>query len=117
MEDEMIMIGTMTFAAECAMAAAEAYSKVPPVPGFMKLIGPYIRSSIEGGISTISIYEFDEPQADAAIDYLNQRYATFSKIEGVAAHIEEWLGIDMVMQLLDETHSVTAALEAVSFRI
>ncbi len=113
----MIMIGTMTFTAECAMAVAENYGKVPAVPGFMKLIGPYVRSSIENGISTLSIYEFDEARADAAIDYLNQRYATFAAIAGVSSHIEEWLGIDMVMQLLDETHSVTAALEAVSFRI
>jgi hypothetical protein len=30
--------------------------------------------------------------------------------------IEEWLGVDVVLQLLDETQSVTAALEAVSFR-
>lgn len=113
----MIMIGTMTFSAECAMTVAENYGKVAPVPCFMKLIGPYIRSSIEMGISTISIYEFDALQADTAIEYLNVRYATFSQIQGVDAHIEEWLGIDMVMQLLDETHSVTAALEAVSFRI
>ena len=113
----MIMMGTMTFTAECAMAVAENYGKVPPAPGFMKLIGPYVRSSIANGISTISIYEFDDAKADAAIDYLNKRYATFAAIAGVTSHIEEWLGIGMVMQLLDETHSVTAALEAVSFRI
>lgn len=35
---------------------------------------------------------------------------------GVTANIEEWLGVDVVLQLLDETQSVTAALEAVSFR-
>ena len=113
----MIMIGTMMFSAECAMAVAENFGKISAVPDFMKLIGPYIRSNIESGISTISIYEFDDARGDAAIDYLNKRYATFEKIDGVSAHIEEWLGIDMVMQLLDETQSVTAALEAVSFRI
>lgn len=113
----MIMIGTMTFSAESAMEVAQTYGQTRAVPDFMKLIGPYVRSSIEAGISTLSIYEFDDAKADAAIDYLNQRYAAFSAIAGVTAHIEEWLGIGMVMQLLDETHSVTAALEAVSFRI
>jgi hypothetical protein len=113
----MIMIGTLTFAAECAMAVAETFGRVTPVPDFMKPMGPYIRSNIEGGIATISIYEFDEARADAAIDYLKQRYATFSEIEGVTSNIEEWLGIDAVMQLLEESNSVTDALEAVSFRI
>jgi hypothetical protein len=113
----MIMIGKMTFTAECAMAVAETFGRIAPLPGFMKLIGPYIRSSIEGGISTISIYEFDDAEVDAAIDYLKQRYATFAEINGVTTNIEEWLGVDVVLQLLDETDSVTAALEAVSFRI
>lgn len=113
----MIMIGTMTFTAECAAAVAENFGRIAPVPGFMKLIGPYIRSSIAGGISTISIYEFDDAEADAAIDYLKKRYATFSEIKGVTSNIEEWLGVGVVLQLLEETHSVTAALEAVSFRM
>lgn len=113
----MIMIGTMTFSAECAMAVAQNFGHVAPVPDFMKLMGPYVRSSITGGISTISIYEFDDDKADAAHDYLKQRYATFAAIQGVSSTIEEWLGIGMVLQLLDETQSVTAALEAVSFRI
>lgn len=113
----MIMIGTMTFSAECAMAVAQSFGRIAPVPDFMKLMGPYVRSSIAGGISTISIYEFDDEQADAAIDYLKQRYATFAEIPGVSSTIEEWLGIGMVLQLLDETQSVTAALDAVSFRI
>lgn len=111
------MIGTMTFSAECAMAVAENFGRIAPAPDFMKLMGPYVRSSIAGGISTISIYEFDGEKADAAIDYLKRRYATFAEIQGVSSTIEEWLGIDMVLQLLDETQSVTAALDAVSFRI
>jgi hypothetical protein len=113
----MIMIGTMTFSADCAMAVAETYGRVAPVPDFMKVMGPYVRSSIAGGISTISIYEFDDAKADAAIDHLKQRYATFAEIKGVTANIEEWLGVGAVLQLLEETHSVTAALDAVSFRI
>jgi hypothetical protein len=83
----------------------------------MKLMGPCVRSSIESGIATISIYEFDEARAEEAIDYLKQRYATFAAIAGVTSNLEEWLGIDAVMTLLDESGSVTDALEAVSFRI
>jgi hypothetical protein len=113
----MIMLGTLTFTAECAMAVAESFGRIAPVPDFMRVTGPYVRSSIAGGIATISIYEFDDAGADAAIDYLKQRYATFSQIAGVASTLEEWLGIDVVMQLLEESSSVTDALESASFRI
>ncbi len=112
----MIMFGTLTFGADCALAVAENFGRIAPVPDFLKLTGPYVRSSIEGGISTISIYECDDAKADATADYLTRRYATFAEIKGVTANIEEWLGVGVVLQLLDETQSVTAALDAVSFR-
>jgi hypothetical protein len=64
------MLGTLTFPADSAAAVAGNFGRIAPVPDFMKLIGPYVRSSIEGGISTISIYECDDARADEAVDYL-----------------------------------------------
>lgn len=113
----MIMFGKISFSSDCAMTVAERYGSIAPVPEFMHIKGPFIRASIDGGISTLSIYEFDDDKADEAIDYLQKRYATFDAIEGAHATVEEWLGVGVALQLLQETHSVTAALEAVSFRI
>lgn len=75
------MLGTLTFPADSAAAVAGNFGRIAPVPDFMKLIGPYVRSSIEGGISTISIYECDDARADEAVDYLTRRYATFADIQ------------------------------------
>ena len=50
------MLGTLTFPADSAAAVAGNFGRIAPVPDFMKLIGPYVRSSIEGGISTISCW-------------------------------------------------------------
>jgi hypothetical protein len=116
-EIEMIMFGKILFSADCAMAVAEHYGTIAPVPGYMSVKGPYIRSSIDGGISTLSIYEFDDALADDAVDYLTARYNGFSQTEGATSSVEEWLGVGVALQLLQETHSVTDALEAVSFRI
>jgi hypothetical protein len=113
----MIMIGKIKFSPECGMAVAERYGTTPPVPDFMSIKGPYIRSSIGAGISTLSIYEFNDDKADEAIEYLQKRYASFGAIQGATSTVEEWLGVGVALQLLQETHSVTAALEAVSFRI
>jgi hypothetical protein len=116
-ENQMIMFGKLLFSAECGLAVAECYGVISPVPDYMQVKGPYIRSSIEGGISTLSIYEFEDQRADEALVYLETRYAHFSEIEGANASVEEWLGVNVALQLLQETHSVTDALEAVSFRI
>jgi len=113
----MIMFGKILLTPESGLAVAETYGTIPPVPEFMSIKGPYVRSSIDGGISTLSIYEFDDERADEAVEYLQKRYATFDKIEGAKSYVEEWLGVGVALQLLQETHSVTSALEAVSFRI
>ncbi len=113
----MIMFGKLLFSAEAAMNVASCYGAVAPLPLDMRVTGPYIRSSIDGGIATLSIYEFDDERADEAVDYLKARYHGFSEIEGVTSSVEEWLGVGVALQLLQETHSVTDALEAVSFRI
>lgn len=113
----MIMFGKLLFSAECGLGVAACYGAIPAVPDYMAVKGPFIRSSIEGGISTLSIYEFDDQRADEALVYLKARYAQFAEIEGATSSVEEWLGVDVALQLLQETHSVTDALEAVSFRI
>jgi hypothetical protein len=113
----MIMIGKLLFSADCAMAVAQRYGSIAPVPQYMSVKGPYIRSSIEGGISTLSLYEFDDERADDAVTYLKARYDSFAQIDGATSSVEEWLGVGVALQLLQETHSVTDALEAVSFRI
>ena len=113
----MIMFGKLLFSAEAAMNVASCYGTVAPLPEDMRVKGPYIRSSIDGGIATLSIYEFEDERADEAIDYLKARYHRFSEIAGVNSSVEEWLGVGVALQVLQETHSVTDALEAVSFRI
>ena len=43
--------------------------------------------------------------------------ATFEAIEGVTTSVEEWLGVGVALKLLEETNSITDALDLVSFRI
>ena len=113
----MIVFAHMKFSPDSAMAVAETFGRIAPVPAFMKLTGPFIRSNIEEGIQTFSIYEFDEGRADAAMEYLKTRYATFEAIEVVTTTVEEWLGVGVALKLLEETNSVTDALDLVNFRI
>lgn len=113
----MIMIGTLSFSPENAKAVAEVYGNIAALPVFMKLTGPYIRGSITEGISTLSIFEFPNENSAEAVDYLKNRYAQFAQVQGVVNSLEEWLGVDIALSLLEETNSVTDALEMASFSI
>ena len=66
--------------------------------------------------SIVSIYECDDDRADEAMAYLKARYASFEAIEGVTTSVEEWLGVGVALKLLEETNSVTDALDLVNFR-
>nr|WHW29597.1 hypothetical protein [uncultured bacterium] len=116
-ELKMIMFGMMAFPSESALAVADLFGRLAPIPEFIKITGPYIRSNIETGIHTTTIYDVDEDRVDDGMAYLRQRYARFSEIAKVSATIEEWLGVDAALQVLNDTDSVTQALESVSFRI
>lgn len=113
----MIVFGNLTFSSDSAMSVAETYAHVAPTPAFMKVIGPYIRSNIEAGIATKTIYEFDDAMLDEALEYLKQRYTKFGEIPGVTATYEEWLGVATALKVLEETHSITESLEIISFSI
>ena len=112
----MIIFGHIQFTPACGMSVADTYGTAPAVPAYMKLTGPFIRSNIEQGIHTISIYEFDDDRADEAMAYLQARYERFNAIEGVTTSVEEWLGVGVALKLLDEPQSVTDVLDLVNFR-
>jgi hypothetical protein len=78
----MIMFGKLLFSAECGLAVAECYGVISPVPDYMQVKGPYIRSSIEGGISTLSIYEFEDQRAAEALVYLKSVTPVFRRLKG-----------------------------------
>jgi len=113
----MIMFGTMAFTPENAMEVAQCYESIAPIPDFITLTGPFIRSNIESGIHTTSIFNIDDALVEEGIAYLHARYAVFSSIANVTATVEEWLGVGTALQVLHETNSVTQALENISFRI
>ena len=112
----MIVFAHMKFSPDSAVAVAETFGRIAPVPEFMKIIGPFIRSNIEEGILTVSIYECDDDHVEEAMAYLKARYASFEAIEGVTTSVEEWLGVGVALKLLEETNSVTDALDLVNFR-
>ena len=97
----MIVIGTITFAEDCANGVAQCYASLPPVPDFIKINGTYVYTQEGEDIRAFAIFDFDESRADDAFEYLKLRYNAFSKVKGLASKVEEWLDVQDALTVVE----------------
>ncbi len=113
----MIKVAFLHFTPDEAMAVADQLTKTPPPPEYIKIQGPLVKGNIEEGISTMSIFEFEDDRGEEASGYLEMRYSGFKAISGVEVVIEEWMDSNLALQLLEEGDSVAEVLEMVSLNL
>lgn len=113
----MIMVASLNFPADSAAQVAERFQHIPPTPPYVTIYGPWVRGNIEGGITTMSVYEFALADAQGAAAYIDRRFACFADVPGLTVTVEEWLGVDAAMQLYEETGNIEEALSVASLRI
>jgi len=72
----MVIVGTIKFKPETAKDIGKRFLELPPVPGHMKLIGPYVKAKMEG-THGLEIFEVDESKLPLAMEYVSNRYISF----------------------------------------
>ena len=85
----MYLIGFVTYPQESGPEVVKRFKEVGPVPDFIAITGPLVRSSLDGA-KTITIYEFDSSKYAEAAEYIYKRYAGFRGIPGYRYTVEEW---------------------------
>ncbi len=78
----MIIVSNISYPTESVQEMAKRFMEAPQVPGFMKRKGPYINSSMEQGITTLSIYELDKSKLGDGYEFLGNYMTTFFGIPG-----------------------------------
>ncbi|MFB0564020.1 MAG: hypothetical protein ACETWM_22705 [Candidatus Lokiarchaeia archaeon] len=99
----LIVIAKVKFPMGKAQQAAEVYAKVMserPVPDGIKHIGPFIKSTLEDGIVTISFYEVEEGKEIEALKYANELEIQFRGIEGYAYQVDIYYTVEEALALL-----------------
>ncbi|MBF0303797.1 MAG: hypothetical protein HQK73_12215 [Desulfamplus sp.] len=101
----MIKIGTVTCTPEAADMVAQCYSSFPtPTEGRIRLIDTYV--STEGitkgdtEYKAFSIFEYDDADESLIQEFLEKRFAAFSKIPGVTYKIEDWVRVADALKML-----------------
>jgi len=100
----MIKIGSITCPLASADMVAQCYSSLQLPEVNVRLIDTYILTEGvthgEKKYQAFSIFEYDDSDEIVVQSYLEQRFASFSKIPGVTYKIEDWVRIDDALKML-----------------
>lgn len=100
----MIKIGSITCPLDAADMVAECYASLNLQEGKVRLLDTYLfteGTALEDeGYRAFSIFEYDDDDESLLLEYLEKRFAAFSKIPGVTYKIEDWVRIDDALKML-----------------
>jgi len=115
----MILIGTIAFpdSEELEKNVAQCYENLPPVPGFISVIGTYVYNVEGEDHRAFSIFEFDFERFKEAIEYLKIRYKTFSTVKGLTYKIEEWISVQDALKIVEDGDFDISSLSSSKFFI
>jgi len=96
----MVIFSNVSYPPEGAKEIAERFMKAPQIPEYMTRKGPYITSSIEGGISTFSIYELDNSRLAEGMEFLGNYMVGFFGVPGFAYEIKPFFEIEEALKMI-----------------
>ena len=83
----MVIIGKISFPPESAKEIGKCFSKLPPLPDYMTMKGPYVRGMMKRGILGMEIFELNHDKLAKGLEYVTNRYSTYFGIPGFKYNI------------------------------
>ena len=83
----MVIIGKISFPPESAKEIGKCFSKLPPLPDYMTMKGPYVRGMMKRGILGMEIFELNNDKLAKGLEYVTNRYSTYFGIPGFKYNI------------------------------
>jgi hypothetical protein len=96
----MILITNVTYPAESARDIAKRYLTAPVLPSFLKKHGPYVTTSIENGINSITFYELDNSRLAQGIQILGDNMAVYFGVPGFAYDIKPYFELEEGLKMI-----------------
>lgn len=97
----MIKIGSVHFPQELSDQVAECFTSLPLLPKEVRLKETYVYNEDDKEVRAFSIFEYEEAHEKIAVDFLEARYRSFSKIPGLTYSIENWLRVADALEIIE----------------
>lgn len=96
----MVIVTTVSFSREKMYETGRCMGDLPPVPGYIHMMGPYIKNITFGGeIQTIHLFEFDEPRLEEAREFIAERMRIYSEMADLSYSVDLWLNLEDVLHM------------------
>mgnify|MGYP001075976696 CR=1 FL=1 len=87
----MIIVVQNEFPVQSAKEVGKCFAKLPPLPDYLTLGGPYLKTSMEGGVRSISLYICDNAHISEGLLAVNNRMTAYFDVPGFSCSCEVWM--------------------------
>lgn len=84
----MVIVLNVTFPAESAKKVGESFVNASPLPDFLIRKGPYISSTNEDGVSSLSIFELEPDKLAEGMTAVGDYASSFFGVPGWAFEVK-----------------------------
>jgi hypothetical protein len=96
----MIITTNIAYPPESAQDMAKRFIEAPPIPDFLTRKGPYVSSTMDSGITTLSLYELDKSKLGEGFEFLGNYMAIFFGVPGFKYEIKPAFDVAEALKMI-----------------
>lgn len=96
----MVIVSQVFYPPESATQMAKRFLEAPQVPEFMNRKGPYVNSSLAGGVFILTLYELDNASLADGMNFMGNYMTTYFGIPGFKYEIKPFFTIEEGLKML-----------------
>ena len=96
----MVIISQLSYPPESAQVIAQRFLEAPQLPDYLSRKGPYINTTLDKGIITLSIFELDKSKLGEGTEAIGNYYATFFGVPGFKYEITPFFEINEGLKMI-----------------
>lgn len=96
----MVIITNISYPPERAKEIANRFLEAPQIPNYMQRKGPYINSSLEDGVHTISVFELDKTYLAEGLEFLGNYYVSFFGVPDFKYQIRPYFDVEEGLKMI-----------------
>jgi len=98
--DNMVIISNVTYPPEGTKEIAKRYLKAPVLPEFLNKKGPYVSSSMTGGMNSITFYELDNDRLAEGLKAIGESLAIYFGVPGYKYDLKPYFELEEGLSIL-----------------
>ena len=96
----MVIVLNISYPPESAQDMAKRFLEAPQIPDFMTRKGPYINSTLDKGIMTLSVYELEKSKQGEGHEFLGNYMAIFFGVPGFKYEFKAFMEVEEALKMI-----------------